>query len=260
MESSADAFPTKARTRYPQPQASGPLAPSQFANRRLSPIRGNDQDPQTVQSKSNTPLPPKDLLPRARSQQDSPLIRRGLVATPSAASRASTLVTSPLDEVPERLWDRVLRTSSATETTNPYLSIDDITSTRLSLDEHAILSSPLNSPNRFGASRRVSSMQKAVGNGLKSLGRKIKRLPGSIFPNASKGPPSLPTADSIRPRSMFPDSHPPETFMSGALFPENKGNEIPGLVWRHNEFSCQITDDVTIDTGLRKSAARARSQ
>lgn len=233
MESS----PPKARIRDPQPQA---LGPSQLLNRRFSPVKRNDQNLQTVQPKSNPLLLSNEPLPRARSQQDSPLLYPGLVTTPSAASRASTLVTSPLDEVPERLWDRVLRTSSATEITNPYLSIDDITSTRLSLDEHAILSSPLNSPSRFGASSRVSSMQKAVGDGFKSLRRKIKRFPGSIFPNASRGPPALPATDCVRPHSILTGPHPPETYMSGALFPEHEEREIPGLVGKHNELSYLI--------------------
>ncbi|KEF56821.1 uncharacterized protein A1O9_07011 [Exophiala aquamarina CBS 119918] len=221
-----DSSQNKARVHDPQHLV---LGPSQRLNRRLSPIK-IDKDLQTVQPKLKPLLQSNDLLPRARSQQDSPLLRPGLVATTSAASRSSTLLTSPLDEVPERLWNRVLRTSSATEITNPYLSIDDITSTRLSLDEHAILSSPLDSPSRFGTSRRVNSMQKAFGDGFKSLRRKIKGFPSSIFPNASSGPPALLATDFIQQRSYSPAPHPPETCMSGALFPEHEEKEIPGLI------------------------------
>jgi hypothetical protein len=219
--------PKKAGTRNPQPRA---LAPSQLLNCRLSPVGRDGQDHDPVKPRLNPLLQPNPPLPRASSDRNSPLLGPGtLVTTPSAASRASTLVSSPLDNVPERLWNRVLRTSSAT-TTVPHLSIDDITSTRLSLDEHAILYSSPNSTSRNGTSRRANSVQKAFGDGFKSLRKKIKRFPGSIFLNASRGPPaSLPT-NSVQQGSVSTDPHSSPAGIDGALTPGHAKEENLELV------------------------------
>lgn len=219
--------PKNTGTRDPQPRA---LAPSQLSNCRLSPSHRDDQDHDPVKPKLSPLLRPNVPLPKASSDQTSPILRPGTLApTPSAASRPSTLVSSPLDNVPQRLWDRVLRTSSATETTHPYLSLDEITSTRLSLDEHAILSSSPNISSRQGTSRRASSVQKVFGDGFKSLRKKIKRFPGSVFLNASRDPPASLATNSGQQGSASPDQHSSPAGINGALIPEHaEGN--PELV------------------------------
>ncbi|KAK5047722.1 hypothetical protein LTR84_006387 [Exophiala bonariae] len=129
-------------------------------------------------------------LPRIISDPTPPVPQlTALTATPPALSRASTLPSSPLDEVPERLWDRVLRTSGsrATETNNPNLSLEEIISTRLSLDEHRFLSPKIysSSPPHIPHTATMG-VQKVFKNGVKSLKKKVRRIRRSIFSKNSR--------------------------------------------------------------------------
>lgn len=172
-----------ATVRHPRLQ---PLAPSQLLNRCLSPVGREQEHHDPVKSKAS-PFRSAPPLPRVNSGPDPPVLRPSiLIPPPSTTSRASTLMSSPLDEVPERLWDRVLPTSSTPETTNPNLSLEEITSTRLSSDEHPFLYSSYQSSSLHGAPHRTMGLQKAFGNGIKSFKKKFKRVRGSIFRNNSR--------------------------------------------------------------------------
>ena len=121
-------------------------------------------------------------LGRTSTNRTSPAIHPAASSTrESSASRASSLASSPLDDVPERLWDRVLRSSSATETNHPCLSLDDITSTRLSLDEQMILSSLSKSSSDRKGDLYGSDPHKGTENRFKSLRKKLKHFPSGIF-------------------------------------------------------------------------------
>lgn len=188
MDSSSS---TRTRVRGPQLQ---PLAPSQRLNRCLSPLGGDGRYHDPVKSTTTSlfpPVPSAPPLPRISSDPNPPVLRStASIATPSAPSRASTLPSSPLDEVPERLWDRVLLTSSARapETTNPNLSLEEIISTRLSLDEHRFLPSNHHRPCPPRTPRQATmGVQKAFKNGVKSLKKKVQRVRRSIFSNNSRG-------------------------------------------------------------------------
>lgn len=169
--------------RHPRLQ---PLAPSQMLNRCLSPV-GREREHRDPVKSNASPFRSAPPLPRVGSDPDPPALRpRTLIPTPSTTSRASTLMSSPLDEVPERLWDRILPTSSTPETTNPNLSLEEITSTRLSSDEHPFLYPSYQSSSLHGTSHGTMGLQKAFENGIKSFKKKIKRVRGSIFPNNSR--------------------------------------------------------------------------
>jgi hypothetical protein len=111
-----------------------------------------------------------------------------LSATASITSRTSSLPATPLDEIPETLWPRVLRTATTPEASTPELSIDEITSTRLSLDDQAILTTlPKNGDRKEGQARRAvsrttfGSMWGENNSRLKKMTKKLKNIPSGLF-------------------------------------------------------------------------------
>ncbi|OAP56159.1 hypothetical protein AYL99_09338 [Fonsecaea erecta] len=117
-----------------------------------------------------------------------PPFRPALSARASITSRTSSIPSTPLDEIPEKLWPRVLRTTTATETSNPELSIEEITSTRLSLDDQAILTSLPGEGSRKEARSRKFVMRMAFGGILgenndrfKKMTQRLKKIPNGFF-------------------------------------------------------------------------------
>lgn len=65
-------------------------------------------------------------------------------STESESTSSQSLPLLPLDNIPTRLHARFPRFSTTTELSQPDLSIEDVTSTRISVDEHGIVAVPYN--------------------------------------------------------------------------------------------------------------------
>ncbi|OAL29373.1 hypothetical protein AYO22_02267 [Fonsecaea multimorphosa] len=123
-----------------------------------------------------------------------PLVRPVLSTRASTTSRTSSIPSTPLDEIPEKLWPRVLRTTTATETSNPELSIDEITSTRLSLDDQAILTNMPRESSRKEARSRKLAMKMGFGgmwgennDRLKKMTKRLRKIPTGLFARKERG-------------------------------------------------------------------------
>ncbi|OAL39883.1 hypothetical protein AYO20_00795 [Fonsecaea nubica] len=121
--------------------------------------------------------------------------RPALSARASVTSRTSSIPITPLDDIPESLWPRVIRTTTAAEISNPELSIDEITSTKLSLDDQAILTNvPRESSRKETQSRRL--VKKVAFGGiwgenndrLKKMTKRLKKIPNGLFTQPSLPP------------------------------------------------------------------------
>ncbi|KIW89963.1 uncharacterized protein Z519_09393 [Cladophialophora bantiana CBS 173.52] len=117
-----------------------------------------------------------------------PRVRPVLSTRTSINSRASSIPTTPLDGIPGELWPRILRTSAAAETSNPELSVDEITSTRLSLDDQAILANTPREGSRKEALSRKLVIRMAFGgmwgensDRLKRMTKRLKNIPNGLF-------------------------------------------------------------------------------
>ncbi|KAI1609213.1 hypothetical protein EDD37DRAFT_142962 [Exophiala viscosa] len=143
--------------------------------------------------------------------------RPALSATESTLSGSSTLPSTPLDDIPETLWPQcVIRTSSTPETSDPDLSTDlsmeEITSTRLSVDEQEILTTlPEDVPKKGWTSgkritrRGITDIWEDQGDRLKQLTQRLKDLPNGFLTLRGRGsPPASDKAGSLRPRISVP--------------------------------------------------------
>ncbi|KAJ9616763.1 hypothetical protein H2200_000482 [Cladophialophora chaetospira] len=117
-----------------------------------------------------------------------PLKRPVLSTTASIASGTSSLPATPLDDIPRNLWSRVLSSASSPETSTPELSIDEITSTRLSLDDQAILTSLPRESDRKEAQTHRLLMRTAFGNmwgenngRFKKMTKRLRNIPSGLF-------------------------------------------------------------------------------
>lgn len=144
-----------------------------------------------------TPVP----LKRATTSYHTFSRRSSALSTrDSSMSRASSLAPSPLDDIPEALWDRtLLRTTSAIETRHVDFSIEEITDTRMSLDDQAMLGLLQRSNNRARHHGQASAMQRAfcgiwggTSDRLRSMKKKVRSFPRGIFARAQSAPAALP--------------------------------------------------------------------
>ena len=140
---------------------------------RTSPVRRRASSPlKNVDTNKSSPV-------RCR-----PILRS---ATNSVGSRASSVPTNVLDDIPEEKWSRVMPTASTPETSTPELSIDEITSTKLSLDEQAILGHPPKEHNcketmsHGGRRTAFGHMWEDNSGRLKKMTKKLKKLPSGFF-------------------------------------------------------------------------------
>lgn len=168
--------------RESKPRPPGPLL---AANRCRSPARHLGKNKFAITKRNGLSSPLRTM----ETSGGSETVRRpALSARASVASRTSSLPASPLDDIPKKLWPRVLRTTTAPETSNPELSIDEITSTRLSLDDEAFLTNlPRDSDRKETQSRRLIMRTVFSGvwgepNGrLKKMTKRLKRIPSGLF-------------------------------------------------------------------------------
>jgi hypothetical protein len=108
----------------------------------------------------------------------------------SIASRSSSIPPNALDEIPEEKWARMasIRTANTPEISNPDLSIDEITSTKLSLDDQAILADlpqelerKETQARRFLARTLLGDKSKENNGRFKRMTSRIKKIPSGLF-------------------------------------------------------------------------------
>ncbi|KAK5207409.1 hypothetical protein LTR41_006978 [Exophiala xenobiotica] len=162
--------------------------------------------------------------------QLSPELRRpSLRIRRSTTSGASSVPSTPLDEIPKPLWPRtVIRTSSTPEASNPELSIDEITSTKLSLDDEAFLTSlPYDEHYKhgktwnFGVKKGIADIWEDNSGRLKKMTKTLRQLPNGFF--ARKDRASTSAAQSVcltRPFTSEP-TLPQQELMTESCVPQS---------------------------------------
>jgi hypothetical protein len=161
------------------------------------------------------------------------------------------------------LWPRtVIRTSSTPEASNPELSIDEITSTKLSLDDEAFLTSlPYDEHYKhgktwnFGVKKGIADIWEDNSGRLKKMTKTLRQLPNGFF--ARKDRASTSAAQSVcltRPFTSEP-TLPQQELMTESCVPQSMhptGNqELEGLnseplLVRKNPLSTSITNTVAM--------------
>lgn len=127
------------------------------------------------------------LAHSSSSSSRSPSHRRdSLPSTQSESSSSQTLPPSPLDNIPSRLHSRFPRFSTTTEISQPDLSIEDVTSTRFSIDEEGIIAIPYSidvkhqkpkQPGRFQRTVKKAISQQTMF--LKKAKVEVRRMPSN---------------------------------------------------------------------------------
>ena len=144
-------------------------------------------------SSPNTPSPSTDH-PTAVAKQDferlaSKALKKASSDT-SEHSQSPRFAASPLDKIPSSLYTRFPRFSTTTENSSPDLSAEEVISTRLSIDEHAIIEAPAsnNMPSESGGKghRLQAALHRAIstpslGLGLRRVRDKLRRTPSSTL-------------------------------------------------------------------------------
>ncbi|KIW70492.1 hypothetical protein PV04_02756 [Phialophora macrospora] len=174
-----------------------------------------------------------------------------LSATASIASRTSSLPATPLDEIPENLWPRVLRTATTPEASTPELSIDEITSTRLSLDDQAILTTlPKNGDRKEGQTYRAvsrstfGSMWEENNSRFKKMTKKLKNIPSGLFTRKDR-----PSRETLTPATtrIIPSQEPslpqleltPELYIPTTRMSSNSGNSTHSKPVPLMDYECK---------------------
>ena len=106
-------------------------------------------------------------------------------STQSESTSSQSLPPSPLDNIPPRLHARFPRFSTTTEISQPDLSIEDVTSTRFSVDEEGIIAIPYNSDfkrqskhsGRFHRTIKIAISQQTMF--LKKARVEVRRIPSN---------------------------------------------------------------------------------
>jgi hypothetical protein len=107
-------------------------------------------------------------------------------STQVESSSSQTLPPSPLDNIPSRLHSRFPRFSTTTEISQPDLSIEDVTSTRFSIDEEGIIAIPYGidvnhqkpkQPGRFHRTIKKAISQQTMF--LKKAKVEVRRMPSN---------------------------------------------------------------------------------
>ena len=102
---------------------------------------------------------------------------------------------SPLDMIPSEIYTRFPRFST-TDTSNPDLSTEEMTSTRLSVDEHAIVQTGPDRPRVTRSTRRQKvqgALQKAISTpslGLQVIKDRLRRAPSTLSGNTLRQEPT----------------------------------------------------------------------
>jgi hypothetical protein len=103
-------------------------------------------------------------------------------------SRACSLPASPLDAIDPSLYPRFPRFSITTESSHPDLSADEVTSTRLSLDEEGIVATPRSSiTNNTGSSKR-HKLQITLHRAMSTPTLGLRRMSGRMTDRIRRAP------------------------------------------------------------------------
>jgi len=103
-------------------------------------------------------------------------------------SRACNLPASPLDAIDPSLYPRFPRFSITTESSHPELSTDEVTSTRLSLDEEGIVATPRSSiTNNTGSSKR-HKLQMTLHRAMSTPTLGLRRMSGRMSDRIRRAP------------------------------------------------------------------------
>jgi hypothetical protein len=135
---------------------------------------------------------PDDRLPRMHLSTPKHnfelLASRTISQALSDDSRAAKPLPSPLDTVDSSLYPRFPRFSLTTESRLPDLSTDDVTSTKISLDEEGMVASrrPSNTSDSRSSRRQKLwiALHRAVSSptfGIRRLGDRIRRVPAIML-------------------------------------------------------------------------------
>ena len=126
------------------------------------------------------------LAQSTSSSPRSPSQRGSVPSTQSESTSSQSLPLSPLDNIPTRLHARFPRFSTTTELSQPDLSIEDVTSTRFSVDEEGIVAIPYNNESSFLKTKQPGrfhrTIRKAISHQtmfLKKARVEVRRMPSN---------------------------------------------------------------------------------
>ncbi|KIW18911.1 hypothetical protein PV08_03200 [Exophiala spinifera] len=170
-------------------------------------------------------------IPQLSPESQRPSLR----ARNSVTSRASSVPSTPLDDIPRPLWERTfIRTATTPEATSPELSIEEITSTKLSLDDEEFLTSLPDSENYKQAKLGISCARKCtvdIGEDRpgrwKKMRRTLRKIPNDLF--AWKSRPSTPVKRELcvdhpaTTESLLPE---PELLTESCVPPPAKSTDV----------------------------------
>ena len=123
--------------------------------------------------------------------------------TESTSSASQTLPPSPLDNIPSSLYTRFPRFSMTTEISQPDLSIEDVTSTRFSVDEEGIVAIPFSSDLDRERPKRPSRVHRSI--------RKAISHQAMFLKQARVGVRRVPSRWGLIGRSKEMSGHPPSS-------------------------------------------------
>jgi hypothetical protein len=141
---------------------------------------------------SPTCLSPSLRCHAAVSKQDfgrlNSNITKGAIPEPSVHSQSQIFAPSPLDTIPPSLYTRFPRFSTTTEKLTPDLSTEEVTSTKLSLDEQDIVRAPQSTRTSAEADRKFQrwnmALHKVVSTpslSLRHVRDRLRRAPSSTL-------------------------------------------------------------------------------
>ncbi len=159
---------------HPQTSASAPEPVTTSSSQSSRIIAADDPPPRTHLS---TPKHNFELL-----------ASRTVSQAVSEEAHTAKLPASPLDSINPCLYPRFPRFSITTESSHPDLSTDEVTSTKISLDEEGMVAARRSSNNSNTKSKKRQKLQitlhRAVSTptlGLRRFGNRIKRAPSILL-------------------------------------------------------------------------------
>lgn len=131
-------------------------------------------------------MPP--CRPPLVAKHDFQRLASSVVSEASGETQAQRFGPSPLDTIPPNLYLRFPRFSTTTETSSPDLSTEEVISTRLSIDEHAMVQasdSPSVSSETGGKRQRLQGvLHRAISTpslGYQMMRDRLRRAPSSTL-------------------------------------------------------------------------------
>lgn len=101
--------------------------------------------------------------------------KQNVRTAPSIVNSSQSLPSSPLDNIPSKLYARFPRFSMTTEPSQPDLSIEDVTSTRFSIDEEGIIAIPYVSRSNHSKENRPGKLHRTLRKAISHQTMLLKR-------------------------------------------------------------------------------------